>query len=319
MPLTVRFLGTSASRPTIERNVAAIAIVRDGETMLVDCGEGTQRQMMRYGISFALGDIFFTHFHTDHVLGVIGLLRTLHLQGRTDPIRLWGPRGAARILQRTDPFGTDRLGFPVDITEVDPATPIPRTGYAIHPFAVSHRGAPAVGYAFVEAPRLGRFDPDHARALGIPEGPLWGALHRGHPVTLPNGQVIEPAQLVGPARAGRRIAITGDTRPCDTTIEAARGADLLIHEATFAEEEAARATETGHSTAREAATVAAHAGVRQLVLTHFSARYSRDARELEEEARTVFPSTTVARDGLEIDVSYPCQDSTEDSPSLQQR
>lgn len=302
MPLTLRFLGTAASRPTVERNVSAIAVVRDGETLLFDCGEGTQRQMMRYGISFVLGDVLFTHFHTDHVLGVIGLMRTMQLQGRTEPLRVWGPQGASRFLQRTEVFGGERLGFPVNVTEVDPGIPVPRHGYSILPFAASHRGAAAVGYAIIENIRLGRFNPDRARELGVPEGPFWGQLHRGRAVTLVDGRIVVPDDIVGPSRPGRRVVITGDTRPCETTVEAARGADLLVHEATFAEEEAVRAVETGHSTAREAAVVADEAGVRRLVLTHVSARYSRDTSDLEREAKAVFPNVTVARDGLEVDV-----------------
>ncbi len=304
MSLSVRFLGTAASRPTVERNVSSVALVREGETLMFDCGEGTQRQMMRYGVSFVLGDIFFTHLHTDHVLGVIGLIRTMQMQARTEPLRMWGPSGTSRLMQRAEVFGAERLGYPVSITEVEPGSPIARDGYAILPFAVDHHGAPAVGYALIESTRLGRFDPDRARELGIPEGPLWGQIHRGKSVTLPDGRVVDPVDLVGPTRAGRRVVITGDTRPCATTIEVAQGADLLVHEATFAEEEAVRAVETGHSTAREAATVAAQAGVRQLVLTHLSARYSRDTGDLEREARAVFPQVTVARDGLEIEVPY---------------
>jgi ribonuclease Z len=307
MPLTLRFLGTAASRPTVERNVSAIALVRDGETVLFDCGEGTQRQMMRYGISLVPGDIFFTHFHTDHVLGVIGLMRTMQLQGRTEPLRVWGPKGASRFLQRAEVFGAERLGYEVTVTDVDAGVPVPREGYAIVPFAASHRGATALGYALVEAMRLGRFNPDRARELGVPEGPLWGQLHHGRTVTLPDGRSIEPADVVGPTRPGRRVVITGDTRPCDATIEAARGADLLVHEATFAEEEAPRAIETGHSTAREAATVAEQAGVNRLVLTHISARYSHDASELEREAKAVFGNVTVARDGLEVDVPFAAE------------
>jgi ribonuclease Z len=304
MSLTLRFLGTSASRPTIERNVSSLAVVREGETLLFDCGEGTQRQMMRYGISFALADIFFTHFHADHVLGVIGLMRTMALQGRADTLRLWGPQGAERVLRRAEGFGVERLGFPVEINEVTVGTPIARNEYAIVPFDAAHRGAPAVGYAIVEEDRKGRFNPDRARELGIPEGPLWGRIHRGLSVTLDDGRVIESSELVGPPRRGRRIAMTGDTRPCEATIEAARGADLLVHEATFAEEEAQRAVDTGHSTAREAAGVAEAAAAKALVLTHISARYSRDARELEREAKAVFPACVVARDGLEIEVGY---------------
>ena len=170
MSLSLRFLGTAASRPTAERNVASVAVTREGETFLVDCGEGTQRQMMRYGTSFGLGDIFFTHTHADHLLGVIGLTRTLQLGGRTEVLRLWGPRGSARTLRTTVALGggsLDRLGFPVECYEVEPGTPVRREGYAIVPFAADHAGAAAVGYALVEDTRRGRFNPELARALGV--------------------------------------------------------------------------------------------------------------------------------------------------------
>ena len=288
--------------------MSSLALVREGETLLIDCGEGTQRQMMRYGVSFALRDIFFTHFHADHVLGVIGLMRTMALQGRTDALHLWGPRGAGKVLRRAEGFGVERLGYPVEITEITTDEPIRRTEYAIVPFLADHRGAPALGYAIVEDDRKGRFNPELARELGIPEGPMWGNIHRGISVTLGDGRTIDPSVLVGPARKGRRIAITGDTRPCDATIAAARGADLLVHEATFAEEEAPRAKETGHSTAREAAEVAMAAGAKRLVLTHISARYSRDARDLEREARAVFAESAIARDGMEVEVPYGRED-----------
>jgi ribonuclease Z len=305
MSLIVRLLGTSASRPTVERNVASIALVREGETLLFDCGEGTQRQMMRYGVSFSFRDLFFTHFHADHVIGVIGLMRTMALQGRTEPLRLWGPRGATRMLKRAEDFGMDRLTFSLEVTELEPEQRVERADYAIVPFAVDHRGARAVGYLLEEQDRKGRFNPDLARELGVPEGPLWGQIHRGLAVTLDDGRVIEPSVLVGAPRPGRRVVITGDTRPCTGTIEASRGADLLVHEATFGTEEAERAVETGHSTAREAAIVARDAGVDTLVLTHFSARYSRDATELGNEARECFAGRVfVGRDGMEIDIPY---------------
>ena len=304
MSLALRLLGTSASRPTVERNVASLAVVREGETLLFDCGEGTQRQMMRYGVSFGLADIFFTHFHADHVIGVIGLMRTMALQGRTEPLRLWGPRGGARMLKRAEEFGMDRISFPVEIVELDPGTRVERKDYAIVPFAVDHRGSRSIGYSLVEEDRKGRFNPERARELGIPEGPLWGEIHRGRAVTLPDGRVIEPSELVGAPRPGRKLVVTGDTRPCQATVEAAQGADLLVHEATFGDEEQARAVETGHSTAREAARVAADAGVRALVLMHFSARYSRDASDLGREAREVFEPTVVGKDGMELEVAY---------------
>ena len=304
MSLSVKFLGTSASRPTVERGVSSLAIVREGETIMIDCGEGTQRQMMRYGVSFALGDIFFTHFHADHFLGVLGLLRTLTLQAREETLRIWGPKGLIQMLKRADGLGGDRLTFPLEVFEVTPGEPIKRKDYVILPFAVEHRASASLGYALIEEERRGVFNPDLARELGIPEGPLWGRIHKGEPITLDDGRIVQPSTLVGPTRSGRRVVITGDTRPCAATIDASKGADLLVHEATFADEEAQRAGETGHSTAREAAEVAASAGAKKLVLTHFSARYSRDPSELEVQARERFPATTCARDGQEIDVPY---------------
>jgi ribonuclease Z len=292
----------------VERGVSSLAIVREGETILVDCGEGTQRQMMRYAVGFTFGDLFFTHFHTDHVIGAVGLMRTLSLQGRTEPLRVWGPRGLAGLMKRADAFGGERLTYPVEITEVTPGEPVKRKDYAMVPYAVDHRGVTAVGYALVEEIRRGRFNPDLARSLGIPEGPLWGRIHKGEAITLDDGRVIEPSVLVGPTRAGRRVVITGDTRPCGATIDIAQGADLLIHESTFGDEEAERAVETGHSTAREAAQVAFAAGVKQLALTHFSARYSRDPSDLEREAREVFPRVAIARDGMEINVPFVDED-----------
>lgn len=271
---------------------------------MFDCGEGTQRQMMRYGVSFALDDIFFTHVHGDHVLGVIGLFRTLALQGRNEVMRLWGPKGTKRVLREAAHFGVDRVGFPIDIVELEPGAVVARSGYEIIPFATSHRGVSALGYALVEEVRRGRFNPDLAREMGIPEGPLWGQLHKGKPVTLDDGRVIHPEMLVGPQRAGRKVVLSGDTRPSETTVEISRDADLLVHEATFGDEETARAAETGHSTAREAAGVASRAGVKQLALTHFSARYSGDTSTLLREARELFENVITARDGTTIDVHF---------------
>jgi ribonuclease Z len=304
MSLSVRFLGTVASRPTIERGVAALAVVREGETFLFDCGEGTQRQMMRYGISFALGDIFVSHWHHDHFLGLFGLVRTLSLQGRTDPLRIWGPKGSARTLRQIDLAGHERLSFPVLIEEMNPGDVTSRKEFRIEAYEAQHRGAVALGFALVEEDRRGRFNVDLARELGIPEGPLWGRIHKGESITLGDGRVIESSTLVGPPRPGRTVVYTGDTSPCDATVNIARGADLLVHEATFGDEEAERARETGHSTAREAAQIASRAGVKKLVLTHVSARYSRDTSEIEQQARSVFPATQFARDGTEVEVAF---------------
>jgi ribonuclease Z len=301
--LSVTFLGTGAACPTIERNVSGLALQREGETMLFDCGEGTQRQMMRYGVGFSFTEVFFSHFHADHMLGIIGLLRTMGLQDRTAPVTLYGPRGAERILTAALSLGIERNKFPVAVVEVRPGDCLTRDEYDIVVFETDHR-ADTVGYALAEHTRLGRFHPERARELGVPEGPLWGELHRGKTVRLDDGRTVSPEDLVGAPRRGRTVVYSGDTRPHLALIEAARGADLLIHEATFGGDEAERAVETGHSTASEAARVALEAGVRSLILTHISPRYTRDAPELLAEARAVFPDTFIARDGMVVDVPF---------------
>jgi ribonuclease Z len=301
--LSLTFLGTAASIPTVDRNVAGLAVQREGETILFDCGEGNQRQMMRYGVGFTFGEIFFTHYHADHMLGVTGLIRTMGLQDRSAPVTLYGPKGAQRILSAAISLGIEKNKFPVEIVELKPGDRLPRAEYDIVVFETQHR-ADTVGYALTEHLRLGRFNPERARELGIPEGPLWGRLHKGEAVSLGDGRTVTPADLVGEPRSGRTLVYTGDTRPYLPVIEAAKGADLLVHEATFGNDELERARETGHSTASEAARVALEAGVRRLILTHISSRYNRDTSELLAEARGVFPETTIARDGMTVEVPY---------------
>jgi ribonuclease Z len=308
--LSVTFLGTSAARPTVERNVSGIAVRREGETMLFECGEGTQRQMMRYGVAFTLSEIFFTHFHADHFLGVIGLIRTFGLQGRTEPLSLYGPKGAKKVLGAALQLGVERVPFPVEIEEVKGGTVErgagsgERDGYQILAFPTEHGGG-SVGYALKELERRGRFDLEKAKAAGIPEGPLWGKLAKGEAIELADGRKLTADGFVGPKRPGRLLVFTGDTRPSASVVDAAQGADLLIHEATFGEEEKDRAKETGHSTAKEAAQVALAAKAKRLVLCHVSARYSVTADELVQEAKEVFPNVSVARDGMEVEVPFP--------------
>lgn len=300
--IRVVFLGTAASRPTVGRNVSSLVVARAGEMLMFDCGEGTQRQMMRFGTGFTINDIFFTHMHADHFLGVIGLLRTMGLQGRTDPMNLYGPEGAREILHEAVHLGVERVPFDIVIRELAAGTVLNRGDYDITAYRTQH-GIRSLGYALIEHERLGRFNPQRARELGVPEGPMFGKLHRGEPIEV-DGRAITADDVVGPPRAGRRIVYTGDSRPCKTTLEIARDADLLIHDATFCDEEAERAGSTGHSTAREAAELAKKAGVAKLVLTHISSRYADDPRGLEREARHVFRDTVTAHDGMQIEVPF---------------
>lgn len=301
--MRITFLGTAAARPTVGRNVSALTVQREGELLMFDCGEGTQRQMMRFATGFALDDVFFTHLHADHFLGIIGLLRTLGLQDRQEAIRLWTPRGSQTLLETAVHLGAERLPFEVRIQTLEPGEILDRGEYEIRTFPTQHGTGLSLGYVLAEKIRLGRFNPERARELGVGEGPDWGRLHRGEPVSI-DGRTVRAEDVVGPPRPGRTLAITGDTRPCRATVEAASNADLLIHEATFAQDEADRARQTGHSTAKEAARIAQQAKVRRLVLTHFSPRYADDPRTLEREARRVFPETSAAFDGLALEIPY---------------
>jgi len=249
--------------------------------------------------------IFFTHFHADHYLGAIGFLRTLSMLGRAAPLDVYGPRPARRLLDVMLFTGTEKLAFDVPIHEVEPGKPVRRDGCEMVPFETDHRIA-SVGWALVEDVRPGRFHPEKASALGVPKGPLFGALQHGGAVTLPDGRVIRPEEVVEAPRRGRRIVVTGDTRPCRGTVEAARDADVLVHDSTFGDPEQARAEETMHSTAREAARVASEAGARRLVLTHLSTRYDREFGPLVEQARAEYRGALdVASDGMVIEVPLP--------------
>jgi ribonuclease Z len=291
--LDLVFLGTSASAPTAARGTAATLIRRGGDRLLVDCGEGTQRQLLRSDVGLVdLERVFLTHLHADHVLGLPGMLKTFGLRGREAPITVYGPRGTRALLGALGVV-VGRVAYPMEVVELGPGESVGLQDYRIETFAVAH-GTTAVGYALREDERPGRFDVAAADALGVPSGPLRGALQRGGTVTLPDGRVVRPADVLGEARRGRTIVITGDTAPAASVVEAAAGADLLVHEATFLADERARAKETGHSTAGEAALVAREAEVGLLALTHLSARYPPS--DVAEEARQLFPSTVVPRD-----------------------
>jgi ribonuclease Z len=299
--LSLTFLGTSAAVPTAARNLSGLFLKRGGDAFLVDCGEGTQRQMIRFGTGFSLRAVLFTHFHADHYLGIIGMLRTFAMQNVPGPLTLYGPRPAAALLPQALHLGIEQLGYPLEIVELAPGEALRGDGYRIEAFATHHR-APSLGYALVEDARPGKFDLERAGALGVAAGPLFGRLQRGEAVTLPGGRTVRPEDVLGPPRPGRRVVVSGDTRPCETTTAAAEGADLLVHESTFGDEEAARAVETTHSTAREAARVAREAGARRLVMTHLSNRYDTDPGTLLRQAQVEHEASEVAEDGLTVDV-----------------
>jgi ribonuclease Z len=303
--LRLTFLGTAAAQPTLRRNLTGLAVRRERELFLVDCGEGTQRQLIHFGAGFDVDALFFTHFHADHYLGAIGFLRTLSMQGRAAPLDVFGPRPARSLLKTMLFTGSERFSFEVRIHEVSPGDRVRRDGCEWAAFATDHR-TPSVGWALREDHRPGRFHIERALALGVPAGPLYGALQRGETVELPGGRTVRPEEVLEPPRRGRVVAVTGDTRPCEATVEAAHRADLLVHDSTFGDAESVRAQETMHSTAREAAAVAREAGVEQLLLTHLSSRYDRDWQPLLEQARQVFPGRVeVAQDGLVVEVPLP--------------
>ena len=286
-------LGTGAAAPTRTRNVSSLAIVLDGRTLLFDCGEGTQHQLQRSSVhSGSIEAIFITHLHGDHLFGLPGLLASLGLNGRTAPLTLAGPPGLERYL-RAIPY----LGAPYDIRLYEP--PAAFDGFEVIATEVDH-SVDCYAYCLVEHDRRGTFDVARAKALGIPAGPLYGRLQRGEDIEI-DGRTIRSAEVLGPPRRGRRIAFVTDTRPCDAAIELARDADLLIHEATYANDHAGDARERYHSTAEEAARVAKAANVKRLILTHISARYG-DTSPLLNEARAIFPNTDVAEDLMEITV-----------------
>ena len=302
MDLDLVFLGTSGSAPTAGRAPTALLVRRGGERLLFDCAEGTQRQLMRSSVGLPdLEEIFISHYHADHYLGLPGMLKTFQLRQRELPLTVYGPPGLRELfngLRRV--FG--KISYDLELVEVKAGEALEREGYRILVFPV-HHGVAAVGYALDEDDRPGRFDNDAADALGIPIGPERGALQRGESITIDDGRVVTPDQVLGDARAGRRIVVPGDTAPVDTVRVLAEGADVLVHEATFSEDERARAADTLHSTARQAAELARDAGVRLLALTHISPRYF--GREIAEEAREIFPATVVPRDFDVVEVPVP--------------
>jgi len=299
--LDLVFLGTSGSMPTAQRAPTALLVRRGGERLLFDCAEGTQRQLLTSSIGLVdLREVFLTHFHADHYLGLPGLLKTYDLMERRKPLRVVGPAGLIELFEALRRiFG--RLRYEVELVELEPGQGIEHDGFEMLAFGVEHRMR-ALGYAYVEPQRPGRFDVDAAKGLGITDPHDFGRLQRGETISV-NGSEIRPDQVLGDPRQGRKVVITGDTGPCEMTRVAAHAAQLLVHDGTFALEESARATDTGHSVAREAAQLAAEAEVEMLAIVHVSSRYNVSA--VLNEAREVFSNTVAPRDFDLVEIPFP--------------
>lgn len=300
-------LGTSSAQPTINRGLSSTALSVLSDRLLVDCGEGTQRQMLRFGFGLRVDLVFFTHFHADHYLGLIGLLRTIAMAAEPHaPMQVYGPEPFITTdLPRMLFTGQDHMGVRPELHPLRPGDVVKRPGYSVRAVGVEHR-VPTLGYVIAEDDRPGKFDLQAAQRIGVPAGPLYAELQRGHSVVSPNGVVVQPEQVVGHSRPGRRLAISGDTRPCEALAQAAADADVLIHESTFSassKEERGRAVLTQHSTALEAGQVAHQARVKHLVLSHFSSRHDNQSELLVREAQSVFAGpVTAAYDGFSLDL-----------------
>jgi ribonuclease Z len=294
--ICVTFLGTSSGAPTLQRSLACVAVQRQGELFLFDCGEAAQVQFRRAGMPFGkIAGIFISHLHGDHVTGLMGFLMTLHMAERSAPLLLCGPPGLAEYVRCSRKALHTAFGYRLEIVESREARILWETPrYRIRCAPLDHRLF-CLGFALEEAPRPGRFQLETARALGVPEGPLFGRLQRGETVTLPDGREVHPEAVLGPARPGLKLAYCTDTRPCAASVELAQGADLLIHEGTFAADAAAEANLKGHSTVAQAAEIARMAGARRLAVTHISPRYA-DSGLLRDQVRAIFPESQVASD-----------------------
>ena len=293
--LSIIFLGTGGSWPTIKRNVTSIAVKRGGEIILFDCGEGTQRQFQKSKLSYMqISKIFITHFHGDHFLGIPGLVQTMQLNDREIPLHIFGPKGINQLVKQLLSLGYFKPNYEIISHEIDEETTLDFNEYFIKIIRVNH-GVPTLGYCLEEKMRPGKFNKSKALKLGIPEGPLFSKIQKGQTIILKDGKKIIPEMILGPPRKGRKIVISGDTRPIDKMVAFANHADVLIHEATFDSSLEEISMEYGHTTASQAAEIAKKANVERLFLNHISPRYL-DNKVLEEEAKKVFKKSIVPKD-----------------------
>ena len=301
--LRIIFLGTGGSLPTRNRNPSAIMVNREGELLLFDCGEGTQQQMMRARTGMKnLTAIFISHFHADHFLGIPGLIQTMSFLGRKEPLLIYGPEGTREFTELFKAFGFFNFKYEIYGIQLKPGEVVERKDYVIRALKTEH-SIPSLGYALIENPRLGRFNREKAIELGVPPGPLFAELQKGNSLEV-DGRLVKPEDVMGPSRSGRTIVYTGDTRPCESILEASRDADLLIHDCSFSDEMKDWAEESGHSTAGEVAALAKKAGVRKLVLTHISSRYTDDVEPILTDSKGIFENLIVAEDLMDIEIPF---------------
>ncbi len=308
--MQITFLGTSSGVPTRSRNVSSVAVRLDqrAEVWLLDCGEGTQHQLLRSDLkSSQIRRIFVTHMHGDHIFGLMGLLASCGMAGNVSQMDIYGPPGLDEYLQASRRYSQTHFSYPIRVHTVQPGKVCDDDDYEVYCTRLEHR-VTAFGYRIQEKDKPGHFDVAKAKALGVPSGPLYGRLKRGETITL-GDRTIDGAQLCGPIRAGRIVAYCTDTVYCEGAVHLAQGADVLIHESTFAHQDAAMAYERLHSTSTMAAQVALAASAQQLFLTHFSPRYAPGgAVQLEDlllEAKAIFPNTKLAHDFLTYSVPQP--------------
>ena len=297
--LQVYFLGTAGALPTPQRNPPCVMVRRGSDTLLFDCGEGAQQQMMRARTGFTVDAIFVTHWHADHFLGIFGLVQTLSFNGRKDPLTIYGPAWVHEFTSGLRQLSRFNVKFPLRSEELVHGAAIRFEGYEVRAFATDH-GMESLGYALVEDERPGRFDRERAIGLGVPPGPLFGRLQRGESVTVERdgaSVVIEPGQVMGPARPGRAIVYTGDTRPVIRDLLAVIAhADLLVHDATYDDASLERAREVFHSTAGEAGDIAARLSAQSLALVHISSRYTSTASHIRDAAKRFYGKVIIPDD-----------------------
>jgi ribonuclease Z len=302
--MRLTFLGTGGGIPSISRSLPSIAVTCSGELILFDCGEGAQRQMMKAGTGFKQRlTVLLTHLHGDHIFGLPGLIYTLSMLDRRHPLRIIGPRGTRDFVEALLSIRFGKLSYEIEVREIDGGMAYESRDFVVEATDASHT-VKSLAYRLRERDRPGRMKVEILEKLGVPRGPLWGKLQHGEPIEF-SGRRIKPEEVVGSPRRGRIIVYTGDTRPSDEVAEFSRGADILIHDATFGSEFEEDAARQGHSTARQAAEIALRAGVERLYLFHISPRYEGNEEKLLMEARQVFPSTYLAEDLLSVEVPFP--------------